>query len=76
VRLMMEMSEAAQKCKQVAFQNRYASSLISIISLTNMPSQRVAEKNGMKVDRQTHYKSNPVYIYRITQAEYNLQTLA
>ncbi|MFM8743479.1 MAG: GNAT family N-acetyltransferase [Cytophagales bacterium] len=68
--------EAAQKCKQVAFQNRYAPSLISIISLTNTPSQKVACKNGMYIEKQTVYKSNTVYIFRITHAEYDLQTLA
>lgn len=67
--------EAAQKCKQVAFRNNYSPSLISIISLTNLPSQKVATKNGMRSDKQTVYKSNQVYIYRITQAEYDLQTL-
>jgi RimJ/RimL family protein N-acetyltransferase len=68
--------EAAQKCKQVAFQNRYAPSLISIISISNLPSQRVAEKNGLRRDGQTIYKHNSVYIYRITRAEYDFQTLA
>ena len=68
--------EAAQKCKQVAFQNNYAPSLISIISLSNTPSQKVATRNGMHIEKQTVYKSNPVYIFRITQAEYDLQTLA
>jgi hypothetical protein len=59
----------------VAFRNNYSPSLISIISLTNLPSQKVATKNGMRSDKQTVYKSNQVYIYCITQAEYDLQTL-
>lgn len=58
-------SEAAQHCRDVAFQHQWATSLISIISETNLPSQKVALKNGMKLDKHTHYKNNAVQIYRI-----------
>jgi ribosomal-protein-alanine N-acetyltransferase len=58
-------TEAAQAIKQFAFANNFSPSLISIISLTNAPSQRVAIKNGMKIEKQTIYKDNPVYIFRI-----------
>jgi [ribosomal protein S5]-alanine N-acetyltransferase len=68
--------EAAQKCKQVAFHDYQVPSLISIISLTNLPSQRVATKNGMRIDKRTSYKQNEVFIFRVTRAEYDLQTLA
>jgi len=40
--------------------------LISIISLSNTPSARVAEKNGMTIDKQTAYNDNVVNIFRIT----------
>jgi RimJ/RimL family protein N-acetyltransferase len=63
-------SEAAQKCKDFAFENNFSESLISIISLSNFPSQKVATKNGMKVDRKTIYKLNEVYIYRIRYADW------
>jgi ribosomal-protein-alanine N-acetyltransferase len=66
-------TEAAMKCKQCAFQNNFAESLISIISLTNTPSQQVASKNGMHVEKQTTYHGNQVFIYRVTKAEW-LQT--
>lgn len=58
-------TEAAQAVKEYAFANTYSPSLISIISLTNLPSQNVAVKNGMKIEKQTIYKDNPVYIYRV-----------
>ncbi len=58
-------SEAAVKCKKEAFEKGYATSLISIISLSNLPSQRVAIKNGMTIDKHTVYRGNPVYIFRI-----------
>ena len=59
-------SEAAVKCRDVAFDREYSSSLISIISLTNTPSARVAEKNGMAIEKQTVYYDNVVNIFRIT----------
>src|SRR5690349_12730121 len=58
-------TEAAQECKRFAFQNNLADSLISIISLTNTPSQQVALKNGMSVLEQATYRDNNVSIYRI-----------
>lgn len=59
--------EAAAKCKDYAFENDIAESLISIISLTNLPSQNVALKNGMMIQKQTLYKGNQVYIFRINK---------
>lgn len=57
--------EAAQKCKQYAFSQRWASHLISIIHIDNIPSQRVALKNGMLLEKTTTYKNNPVHIFGI-----------
>ena len=61
-------TEAAQKCRDFAFENAYSDSLISIISLTNLRSENVALKNGMKRDKQTRYKSNAVNIFRISRS--------
>ena len=58
-------TEAAQAIKKYSFANTFSPSLISIISLSNLPSQRVAVKNGMKIEKQTVYKGNAVYIFRI-----------
>jgi RimJ/RimL family protein N-acetyltransferase len=57
--------EAAQRCKTYAFQNEYSNSLISIISFTNLPSQKVAIKNGMTIEKETMYHENKVYIFRV-----------
>lgn len=57
--------EAAKKCKDFAFINNFAESLISIIHVDNFPSQKVAEKNGMFLDRTSIYKNNPVHIFRV-----------
>lgn len=58
-------SEAAQKCKEVAFRKEWSPSLISIIHVDNIPSQKVAIKNGMYLDKTTTYKDNPVHIFRV-----------
>ncbi|WP_435623115.1 GNAT family N-acetyltransferase [Flagellimonas sp.] len=59
--------EAAQQCKMHAFSNNLTKSLISIIHVDNIPSQKVAIKNGMKLDKTTSYRDNPVHIFRVNQ---------
>jgi RimJ/RimL family protein N-acetyltransferase len=63
--------ESARLCRDVAFQNSFSDSLISIISLTNIPSEKVARKNGMIVEKTTTYKGNRVNIFRITKNEWS-----
>lgn len=63
-------TEAAKKCKTFAFDNSFADSLISIISLTNLPSENVAIKNGMKLDKKTIYNDMDVKIFRIYRVNY------
>lgn len=60
-------SEAAQKCKVFAFENNFSDSLISIIHVDNIPSQKVAINNGMHLDKTTVYNNNPVHIFRVKQ---------
>nr|WP_299384672.1 GNAT family N-acetyltransferase [Allomuricauda sp.] len=57
--------EAASKCKEIAFQNQWSASLISIIHIDNVPSQKVATKNGMYLEKTTTYRDNPVHIFRV-----------
>ena len=63
-------SEAAIRCRDYAFENNLSESLISIISLTNIPSQQVALKNGMAIEKETIYKDNRVYIFRIDKSDW------
>ncbi|MGJ8733145.1 MAG: GNAT family N-acetyltransferase [Cellulophaga sp.] len=58
-------TEAAIKCKEYAFSNNFADSLISIIHIDNIPSQKVALANGMHLSKTTSYSNNPVDIYRV-----------
>lgn len=57
--------EAAHTCKTHALEHDLAKSLISIIHIDNVPSQKVALKNGMFLDKTTSYKDNPVHIFRV-----------
>ena len=66
-------TEAAKKCRDFAFENNWTTSLISIISLTNKPSENVALKNGMQIEKVTEYRGNKVNIFRIGKAEWKKQ---
>ncbi|MBS1680097.1 MAG: GNAT family N-acetyltransferase [Bacteroidetes bacterium] len=63
--------EAATFCRDSAFQNEWTDSLISIISLTNIASEKVAIKNGMVKEKTTTYKGNKVNIFRILKTEWS-----
>ena len=64
-------TESAKKCRDFAFENNFSDSLISIISLTNKPSESVALKNGMKIEKVTEYNKNKVNIFRIYKSEWS-----
>lgn len=63
-------TEAVKKCRDFAFSNSYADSLISIIHLENIKSEKVALKNGMTKTKQTDFKEMPVNIFRIHKLEW------
>lgn len=58
-------TEAAKKCRDFAFTNSYTDSLISIIHIDNIKSEKVALKNGMAKTKQTLFNGMPVNIFRI-----------
>jgi len=59
-------TESARKCKEFAFENRFTDSLISIIHVDNISSEKVALNNGMTLEKKLEsYKGNPVNIFRI-----------
>jgi len=58
-------AEAAKKCRDYAFENNLSKSLISIISLTNIASQKVAVNIGMTIDKTTLFEANKVNIFRV-----------
>jgi RimJ/RimL family protein N-acetyltransferase len=63
-------SEASQKCRNFAFENNYTDSLISIVHVDNIKSEKVALKNGMQLDKKTTFKEMPVNVFRIAKEEW------
>jgi RimJ/RimL family protein N-acetyltransferase len=60
-------TEAAKIFINYAFENDLTSSVVSVIDVDNFKSRRVAEKNGLKIDKQTKWLDDEdVYIYRKT----------
>ncbi|MFB6340370.1 GNAT family N-acetyltransferase [Saccharicrinis sp. FJH62] len=68
-------TEAARLCRDYAFEHNFRDSLISIIHVDNIRSEKVALKNDMRLTKQTTYRGLPVNIYRITQEEWEKMTL-
>ena len=57
--------EAAKLFIDYAFNNDLTDSVISIIDIQNIKSQIVADKNGLKREKQTKWSDMDVFIYRI-----------
>jgi RimJ/RimL family protein N-acetyltransferase len=63
-------TEAAKKCRDYAFENNFADSIISIIHIENINSQKVAINNGMVKTKSTQFKEMPVNIFRINKIDW------
>jgi len=63
-------TEAARACLDYAFRNMDADKVISLIRPENLPSRRVAERNGMRIERQITYFGLPHLIYVMTRGDY------
>jgi [ribosomal protein S5]-alanine N-acetyltransferase len=57
--------EAASFFKEYAFHNHLSHSVISIIHINNIRSQKVAENNGMKREQRSEWRGKEVFIYRV-----------
>lgn len=64
-RRMGYATEAAIRCKEFAFTNNIADSVISIIHKDNTKSQRVAMKNNMVLEKETTFRETPVFVFRV-----------
>ncbi|MBS3913352.1 MAG: GNAT family N-acetyltransferase [Bacteroidetes bacterium] len=62
--------EAARLFFNFGFQHSPQDSLISIIKRNNLPSQRVAAKNGLVRDSETYWRNIDVYIYRVKRTDW------
>ncbi len=58
-------TEAARACRDYGFRVLKADRLISLIRPENLPSRRVAEKNGMTVWKEVKRKGLPHLVYAI-----------
>jgi ribosomal-protein-alanine N-acetyltransferase len=60
-------TEAARAVRDHAFRDLKLERVISLIHPDNHPSRRVAEKNGMKLEKQTIFKTFPTLVFAITR---------
>ena len=60
-------TEAAQACRDWAFSNRNVDHVISLIRPENIPSRRVAERNGMTLWKEIEWRGLPHCVYRINR---------
>lgn len=58
-------TEAAQFCVNYAFKLHFSSNLVSIISSRNTPSIAVAQRIGMKLEREILFQNIEAQLYRI-----------
>jgi ribosomal-protein-alanine N-acetyltransferase len=58
-------TEAACAIRDYGFHTLGFRRLVSIIDCANMASRRIAEKNGMQIEREVLYKGDPCYLYVI-----------
>jgi [ribosomal protein S5]-alanine N-acetyltransferase len=66
-------SEAAQAVRDHAFRDLTLSKVISLIHPDNIASRRVAEKNGMKMERETVFRGFPTQVFAITREQWLAQ---
>ncbi|GAA5345400.1 ribosomal-protein-alanine N-acetyltransferase [Planifilum fimeticola] len=64
-------TEAARALRDFAFRTKPVDRVISLIQSPNLPSRRVAEKNGMHLWKTTEFRGvSDVCVYRISRKEW------
>ena len=63
-------TEAARGCMEYAFRQLAAKKIISLIVPENLPSRRVAERNGMQAERQVMFHERPHLMYSVAREDY------
>jgi RimJ/RimL family protein N-acetyltransferase len=61
------ITEAARAVRDHAFENLKLPRVISLIHPENIPSRRVAEKNGMKIEKEITFRGFPTLVFAITR---------
>ena len=63
-------TEAARAVRDHAFADLKLPRVISLIHPDNIASRRVAEKNGMKIEKETVFRGFPTLVFAITREEW------
>lgn len=58
-------AEAARGCMEFAFTRLNRQRIISMIRPENLPSRRVAERNGLKIEKEVFWRGYQHYVYVI-----------
>ena len=66
--------EAAIACREWGFAHLPVERLISLIRPENVPSQRVAERNGMTIWKEVTWRGLPHYVYSIQRHNVSSRT--
>lgn len=66
-------TEAARAVRDHAFRNLYAERVISLIVPENVPSRRVALKNGMRLEKETSFRGFQTQVFALTRPEWMKQ---
>jgi [ribosomal protein S5]-alanine N-acetyltransferase len=64
------ITEAARAVRDHGFQDWKLPRVISLIHPKNIPSRRVAEKNGMTIEKQITFRGFPTLMYAISRREW------
>ena len=66
-------AEAARKCRNFAFENKFHDRLLSLIVPENLSSEKVAVRNGMTLNREIIYNSKQMNLFQITRDDWELR---
>lgn len=64
------ITEAARVVRDHGFRDWELSRIISLIHPENVPSRRVAEKNGMNIENKITFRGFPTLVYAMTREEW------
>jgi len=69
-------TEAAHAVRDHAFCDLRLPRVISLIHPDNLASRRVAEKNGMKIEKNTVFRGFPTFVFSITREQWSKSHVA
>ena len=64
------ITEAARVVRDHGFADLKLPRVISLVHPENIPSRRVAEKNGMRVEKEITFRGFPTLVYAITREQW------